>query len=188
MPDEKDPIVALYWQRDENAIEQTQQAYGTYLTRIAYHVLSDWEDSREAVNDAYLRAWNAIPPHRPQILSSFLAKLARQAAIDLLRKRTSSRRPPSQYALALSELEDCVSVGNATEHEIDMQLLTEALNRFVRTLPLPARTAFVRRYFHLDPIQDIARDAGMTVTGVKSLLHRTRQRLKAYLKQEGFEV
>ena len=83
MQDEQ--IVALYWDRKEDAICQTQQKYGAYLSKIAYNILSDLEDSKECVNDTYLKAWNSMPTHRPSVLSTYLGKIARQLSIDVYR-------------------------------------------------------------------------------------------------------
>ena len=99
-------IVEMYWERKESAIEQTEQHYGRYLQKIAYNILADWEDSKECVNDACLAAWRSIPPHRPKVLQSYLAKLTRQIAIDRLRSRKSIKRKASEYILSLSEMSD----------------------------------------------------------------------------------
>lgn len=104
MQDEK--IVALYWERNETAIHETEQKYGRYLTKIAYNVLADLEDSKESVNDTYLSAWNSMPPHKPEILSTYLAKITRRISIDIYRKKNRKKRQPSEYALSLEELEE----------------------------------------------------------------------------------
>ena len=106
---EDEQIVTLYWNRDETAIQETQTKYDRYLTKIACNILADMEDSRESVNDTYLAAWNSIPPQRPSVLSAYLAKLTRRISIDRFRYRTRDKRRDSQYALSLSELDDCVS-------------------------------------------------------------------------------
>lgn len=111
---EDEQIVTLYWDRDETAIQETQTKYDRYLTKIACNILADMEDSRESVNDTYLAAWNSIPPQRPSVLSAYLAKLTRRISIDRFRYRTRDKRRDSQYALSLSELDDCVSGGNTT--------------------------------------------------------------------------
>ena len=89
-------IVALYWDRNEAAIQQTQKKYGAYLSKIAYNILSDFEDSRECVNDTYLKAWNSMPTHRPSVLSTYLGKIARQLSIDVFRKKNSTKRSPNR--------------------------------------------------------------------------------------------
>ena len=96
-------IVELYWKRDQQAIRETENKYGHYLTKIALNILADLEDSKESVNDTYLKAWNSMPPHKPGILATYLGKITRQVSIDIFRKRTSKKRQPSQYALCLRE-------------------------------------------------------------------------------------
>lgn len=183
-----DKIVALYWQRDENAIRETEQKYGRYLSRIAHNILSDVEDSREAVNDTYLKAWTSMPPHRPDVLATYLGKITRQLSIDIFRRRNREKRRASEYALSLSELEECVCGDNTTELDVDLHLLAEAINAYLHTLTPQARNTFVGRYYYMDSIREVAAYYGMSESGVKSLLFRTRQGLKNYLEQEGFQI
>ena len=168
-------IVGMYWQRDENAIQETERKYGRYLSKIAYHVLADLEDSKESVNDTYLKAWNSMPPHRPEVLSAYLGRITRQLSIDMLRGRNRKKRQASEYALSLSELEDCVSGKDATR-------------KYLRTLTPEARNTFVGRYYYMDSLKEVAAYFGMSESKAKSMLYRTRQGLKAYLEQEGFVV
>lgn len=179
-------IVALYWDRDENSIAQTQRRYGGYLYKIAFQILTDRLDSEESVNETYWRAWNSIPPHRPGVLRTYLGKITRQLSIDRLRSRGREKRRGSEYALSLSELEECVSAGDTTQEQADLRLLVQSIEVFLSTLPPEARTTFVGRYYYLDPIRDIAGYYGMSQSKVKSLLYRTRQGLKKHLEQEGF--
>ncbi len=181
-------IVALYWRREEAALRETQQRYGRYLTGIAYHILADAGASEECVNDTYLKAWNAIPPHRPARLDTFLGRLARQTAIDGLRARGRQKRQGSQYALSLEELEDCVIGGGRPEDEADAHLLAEAIGGYLRGLKPEARTAFIERYYYFDPLKEIAARHGLGEAKLKSLLFRTRQGLKLWLEKEGFFV
>lgn len=184
MEDEK--IVELYWQRDESAIDMTAHKYGSYLMKVAYNILSDREDSMESVNDTYLSAWNAMPPHRPQALCAFLSKLTRRISIDLLRKKQSAKRGGGEYSLSLSELEECVSGGNTTEQAADHRALAEAIGEFLLTLSGNARNAFIGRYFYMDPIGEVARYCGLSQSNTKVLLHRTRLALRTYLEKEGY--
>ena len=181
-------IVALYWQRDESAIEVTQKKYESYLSKIAYNILSDWEDSQESVNDTYMAAWNSMPPHKPEILSTYLGKLTRRISIDLFRKRNRLKRQASQYALSLSELEDCASPGSSPEDAMQTQLLAEAINRFLRTLSKDARNLFIGRYYFMDSLKEVAAYCGIGESRAKSILYRTRCSLKAYLQKEGFDL
>lgn len=179
-------IVCLYWDRDETAIRETETKYDRYLTKIAYNILYDMEDSRESVNDTYLAAWNSMPPHRPSILSAYLAKLTRRISIDCFRCRTRDKRLPSEYAVSLTELEDCLSGGDTTEEAVNVKLLADAIGIYLRLLPESARTAFIGRYYFLDPLKEVAAYCGMSESKAKSLLYRTRLGLKEYLKKEGY--
>lgn len=181
-------IVVLYWARNEDAVHRTQQKYGAYLSKIAYSILADFEDSKECVNDTYLAAWNSIPPHKPEILSTYLGKITRQLSIDVFRKRNAGKRRSSEYALSLDELGDTFSDGTTPEQALDAQMLDAAINCFVGALPDAARTAFIGRYYFFDSLKDIAAYCGMNESKVKNLLYRTRQQLRSYLKKEGFDV
>ena len=186
MDDEQ--IIDLYWNRDERAIEETDQKYGAYLTTIARNVLDDPEDSRESVNDTYFAAWKTMPPQRPNILSAYLGKLARRISIDHFRQRTRLKRGGGAYVASLSELEGTFSAGNSMDQIMDTKLLGHAINAFLRTLHPQARTAFIGRYFFMDCMADVARYCGMSESKAKSMLHRTRKKLKVYLEKEGFAV
>lgn len=186
MEDEK--IVALYWQRSEIAIHATEKKYGPYLTKIAYNILANREDSEESVNDTYLHAWNSMPPHKPNMLSSYLAKITRRVSIDLFRKRTRTKRQASEYALSLEELADCVSVSGTPEEALDVQLLAEAINAFLYAQSEDVQHTFIGRYYFLDPIKTVANYCGMSEAKVKSMLYRTRQNLRHYLTEEGFDL
>ena len=183
---EDEAIVALYWERKENAIGETEKKYGRYLMKTAYRILADEEDSKESVNDTYWKAWNSMPPHKPKSLATYLGKITRQVSIDRFRKRTCAKRKGSVYALSLSELEECVSAGDSTTQDVDLHLLAEAIQQYLHTLPSPMRHLFIGRYYFMDPIREIAAYSGMSEAKVKSGLHRVRLGLKQYLEQEGF--
>lgn len=186
MDDEK--ILALYFSRDENAILQTKIKYGKYCRAAAYRVLRDIEDAEECENDTYLDAWRAIPPHRPPVLSVFLGMIARRIAIDKLKKRASQRRGGGEALLSLSELDECVPDGTSIDEALSAEVLASAISRFLRTLPEEESNVFLRRYYHFDTIFEIARRYDFTVGKVKMMLLRTREKLAAYLKKEGFLI
>ena len=181
-------IVNLYWDRNEDAIHQTQMKYGAYLSKVSYNILADFEDSKECVNDTYLAAWNSMPTNRPNNLATYLGKITRQISIDVFRKRHREKRYASEYAVSLDELGDSFTDGVTPEQELDAKLLDEAINCFVRALPDMAQKTFVGRYYFFDSLKEIASYCGMTESKVKILLFRTRQKLKLYLKKEGYEV
>ena len=181
-------IVALYWARDEDAITQTKTKYGAYLNRVAYNILADLEDSQECVSDTLLAAWRSMPDNRPKNLRTYLGKITRQVSIDLYRRRNRMKRYASEYAISLEELGDSFTDGRTPEDELNARLLTETVNRFLRTLPDEARNTFIGRYYFFDSVKNVARYCGMSESKCKSMLYRTRQSLKVYLQKEGFDL
>ena len=183
MEDEK--IVALYWTRDENAIFYTHQKYGRYCYQIAYHILSDREDSEECINDTYLKTWNVIPPTKVQCLQMFLAKITRNLAFDKYRRSKAEKRGGHEISLVLDELSECIGE-SSTEKEIHQRQLNEAMNHFVKQLPTRERSVFIRRYFYTESIEEIAAKYELKKNHVYVLLSRSREKLKAYLQKEGY--
>lgn len=181
-------IIELYHRRDENAISETKNKYEPYLMKIAYNILADTEDSKESVNDTYLKAWNSMPPHRPNYLSAFLAQLARRSSIDIFRKRTSGKRAGSEYALSLEELSECVSGTENPQNSIETGELISAVNSFLRSVSEEQRNIFIMRYYFFDSVKSIADRTGTGEAKIKTTLHRMRKNLKTYLEKEGFDI
>lgn len=179
-----DSIVQLFFARSEKAISETVAKYGGYCFSIANHILENREDSEESVNDTYLAAWNNIPPRHPSVLATFLGKITRYISLDRWKKRRAGKRGGGQVPIALEELEECVAGGD-TERTFESRELTRCLNRFMEALPGQERSIFVCRYWYLDSIQEIAQRFGFSESKVKSMLHRTRGKLRAVLEKEG---
>ena len=179
-------IVALYWDRDEQAVAVTEKQYGSYCRSIAWNILKNRQDTEECVNDTWLRAWNAMPPQRPQILSIFLGTITRNLSLDRWRNATAKKRGGGQLQRAFDELENCVPAGVSLEDRITKADLSRILDRFLTELPQKDRCVFVRRYWYADPIYDIAHRYRMTEGAVKVSLHRSRNKLKIRLEQEGY--
>ena len=177
-------IVALFFDRDQRAIEETAAKYGSYCYAIVHSILQFKEDSEEAVSDTYLALWNAIPPHRPVVLRTFLGKIARRTALKQWEKNRAEKRGGGEVPLALEELSEYLSDENTPETAIEMAELTQILNEFLRKLPKEERQVFVSRYWYLDPIADIAKRFGYTQSKTKSMLSRTRAKLHAALIKE----
>lgn len=182
---EDNRIVDLYWARNESAITETASKYGKYCYAIAYNILCDQEDADESVNDTYLGAWNAMPPHRPSILCSFLGKITRRVSLKKWRDSHRDKRGGGEMSLALDELSECVPSNVMVEDEIMAAELSKALNRFIANLPATERQVFLCRYWYLDTIAQISADFGFSTSKVKSMLHRTRAKLLSHLKKEG---
>lgn len=177
-------IISLYFARNESAITETDKKYGSYLSAVAYNILSDREDSKECVNDTYLQAWNTIPPHNPQKLKCFLAKITRNLSLNIIDMKNAVKRGNGKLAAALEELEDCIPAPQSVEKEADEDSLTEFLNAFLFSLPKKKRIVFVKKYWYLDSIKDIAASTGLSESNVKSILMRTREKLKKELERE----
>ena len=184
MEDER--IVALYWKRSEEAIRQTQSKYDNYCMGIAGRILQNREDARECVNDTYLAAWDAIPPQRPAVLSTFLGKLTRRISIDRWRALTADKRGGSAVTVALEELEMCIPGGTDPVKEVEAKELAEAISGFLRTLPYIQRKVFLMRYFEMADLTQIQEKFQISNSKAKSMLHRSRKKLKAYLQEEGY--
>ena len=181
-------IVALYLDRDQRAIEETAAKYGAYCHRIVGSILKNREDAEETVVDTYLGAWNAIPPHRPAVLSTFLGKIARRTALKRWEKSRTQKRGGGETALALEELAEYLPGGTSPEEAMESTELTRLLNRFLEQLPKQERVVFLRRYWYLDPISNIAQQFGFSESKVKSMLARTRMKLRSTLSKEGISL
>ncbi len=178
-------IIELYWSRSTQAISETEQRYGRLCRSIARNILGNLEDVYECVNDTYLAAWNSMPPNRPKSLTAFMAKLARRIAINRYYANTAAKRGGNQVQLALEELKDCAAVIPSVEEAAMEKEMYSSLNRFLRALGETERKVFLRRYFLMDSVRDIASGFGFTEAKVTSMLHRTRKKLRIYFEKEG---
>ena len=181
-------IVALFFDRDQRAIEETAARYGNYCYSIVHNILNNREDAEEAVSDTYLALWASIPPHKPTVLRTFLGKIARRTALKQWEKMRTQKRGGGEVALALEELSEYLSDGNTPETAIQAAELTQILNAFLRNLPKEERQVFVCRYWYLDSIADIAARFGFSQSKIKSMLARTRIKLRAALTKEGIAL
>ncbi len=185
---EDQEIVALYLERNQNAIAQTAAKYGKYCFTIAYNILYNHEDADESVNDTWLHAWKSIPPHEPRILSTFLGKLTRYICLKKWRGKHAQKRGGGEVPLVLDELTEILPGSSNPEEETDEKHLTEILNRFLQNLPVTERRVFLCRYWYLDPIAQISKQFDFTESKVKSMLLRTRKKLAKTLEKEGITL
>ena len=181
-------IVELYWQRQERAIAETKTKYGTYCQTIARRILIDARDAEECVNDTYFGAWNAMPPHRPASLSTFLGKITRNLSLKKWRARSAAKRGSGEVALSLDELQDCVGSSSSVEEHVEAEELARIIDVFLAGLGAEDRRMFVCRYWHFDSIGEIAQRFGFSQSKVKMSLKRTRDKLAIYLEQEGVNL
>ena len=181
----EEEIIALYWQRNEDAIAATKEKYGRYCCVVARNVLGNDADAEEVFSDACFKAWNTIPPEKPSSLKAYIARMTRQLAINRIEKDTAKKRGGGEYALALEELENCIGTGDDPVEQI---ALKDAMNAFLHSLPTQTRQIFALRYWHFYAVADIAKHLGVGQSKVKMQLLRSREKLKAHLLKEGFLV
>ena len=181
-------IVELFLLRDETAIRQTSEKYGSRLLALAYGIVNDRQTAEECENDTYMAAWNTIPPHEPRTyLYAFLARITRHISLNCCRERSRLKR--SAHICELSaELEQCIPAPDDVECRIDDMVLGEMLNRFLSTLNEEKRNVFIRRYWYLDSIADIAKRFALSGSKVKTTLFRCRKQLREHLEKEGYTL
>lgn len=179
-------IIELYFNRDERAITETSLKYGAYCTKIATNILADIFDAEECVNDAYIKAWDSIPPTVPTLLKSFLGRITRNIAIDRYNSKNADKRG-GRIAESLDELSECIGTYD-TESDINSHELYEIINLFLSREKELSRRVFVRRYFYGDSIADIAKKHRIGESRVKTMLFRARQKLAFILSQEGIGI
>ncbi len=178
-------LIDQFLKRDEKVLEEIEGHYGSYCRSVARNILNNATEAQDCVTDAYMHAWNHIPPDSPKSLLAYLCRIARNLAIDLYRKKRAGKRSLHMETL-LSELEECIGAKN--EDITETLALRDALNAYLSTLPTLARKVFVRRYFYASTISEIAKEFGLTDSAVKTSLHRSRYALKTYLQEKGIQV
>ncbi len=176
-------LIALYFARDERAIAETAAAYGRLCRGIAENILGDAHEAEECVNDTYLGVWQAIPPAEPQSFRAFIAKIARNRAIGRLSHNTAARRRPAAL-LSLSEIEEIIPVGGGFE-EIEDRELGRMISDFLRGEKEDVRNIFIRKYFFLESVALLSERYGASGAKIKSILFRTREKLRSYLAEKG---
>ena len=184
MSDEK--IVDLYWQRDEQAIKETDIKYKRFLLSLANNIVHDMCDSEECLNDTYIGAWNSIPPARPVLLQSFLATIIRRTAINRFNANKRQKRIVSEYTVSLSELEDFIADEGDMNAEMETKELAKVISNYVRSLPDRQMYIFVSRYYIADSIATISNELGCSVSTVKREITSIKNGLKKHLEREGY--
>lgn len=181
-------IITLYFDRNEQAIQESMDSYGSYCGKIARNILKIQEDAEEAVSDTWLRAWQTIPPTRPNCLRVFFGKITRNLALSLWRGKTAQSRGGGEIDLALEELSECIGDESNPELLVQTRELGRSVNDFLHGEPDNSRVIFLRRYFYLESSKEIALRLGTSDSNVRMILSRTRKRLKDHLKKEGYIV
>jgi len=181
-------IIALYWQRAEEAIRATAQKYGSYCYSIAHSILARSEDAEECVSDTWLRAWNAIPPQRPRNLAVWLGRIVRNLSLDRLRRLSAEKRGGGQGDLVLGELEECIPAAQQVENVAEDREITRAIERFLHRQTPQKRRIFLRRYWFMDPLRTIADEMNLSENQIASILFRMRRALRQFLEKEGITL
>ena len=179
-------IVELYWRRSDRAVQESEKKYGPWCRTIAKNIVADLRDAEECVSDTWLAAWNAMPDKRPEKLGGFLGKLTRNLALDRWRAGQRRKRGGGETPLALEELSECIPDGGNVEETVELRELSRTVAAFVRALPETERQVFASRYYARASMEEIAARSGFSQAKVKSMLHRTRLRLRAELEKEGY--
>ena len=179
-------IIRLLWQRAESALQALARRFGQGLYRLARNILTTPADAEEAVNDTYLAIWNAIPPAQPDPLTGYVYRIGRNTALKHLRESTAQKRD-SRYDISLDELSECIA-GYPLEDTIDVQLLGQAIDRFLDTQSQQNRVIFLRRYWFGDSVREIAALYAMSPGNVSVRLSRIREGLRSHLQKEGFFI
>lgn len=181
-------IIALYNARNEQAIAESSTKYGYYCTSIALNILHNMQDAEECVNDTWMRAWNSIPPTKPNHLQLYLGGITRHISLDRFRRQNAAKRGGGELMLALDEIHDVIASDADVPTQVAKQEFSEVFNRFLRSLPERNCNIFIRRYYYLDPIALIAKRYGLSVANVQKILSRTRLKLRDYLEKEGYAL
>lgn len=179
-------IIQLYFDRDEHAIAETSRKYGALCYRIAGNILRSHEDAEECVNDVYLRLWNAIPPACPDSLPAYICRIARNLALKKFESVHAEKRSPD-VTVPLSEIEAFLPDERALSAAAQ-EGLSSVINRFLSGEKEETRNVFVRRYWFFDSVHDIAEQYAVSESKVKSILFRTRKKLRRHLEKEGYEI
>ena len=179
-------LVELYWQRDERAIELTEELYGQYCHTVSMNIIGNMQDAEECVNDTWIRVWNAIPPAKPNDFKAFLARITRNLSIDRIKQRRAGKRNAVQ--VPLDELENYLIIPPELDEALALEHLQKQINRVLETVSERDRSVFVRRYFFFESIEQISSRYGLRNNHVAKILSRTRERMKAFLEKEGYSI
>ena len=179
---EDEQIIELYWQRSENAIQETDKKYGQFLFRIAYNILHDRLDCEECQNDTYLDVWKAIPPTRPTVFPAFITKIMRRIALDRYKEKTAKRRIPSEYTVSMEDIKDTLHSNETVDSEYAAEELGKIISDYVRSLTDRQRYIFIDRFYLAEPVETIASDLAISVPTVYREIDKIKQGLKTYLE------
>ena len=179
-------IIALFWDRNEDAIRETDAAYGRRLYAISNQILCQRQEAEESVSDTYMKAWETMPPQKPLYFFAYLAKICRNFSLARLQWNSAAKRSAEIVSLT-QEMAECIP-DRRMEHRLECEALGQLLNRFLESLSRDNRLIFLRRYWYADSVREIADRYGITESKVKTQLHRTRKKLLVFLEKEGIAL
>ena len=184
---EDQEIIALFWNRSEDALVEVSRRYGSYCRAIAGNILGCMQDIEECLNDTWLAAWDSIPPQRPRRMEVYLGRITRNLALNRVKSLTAQKRGGGQAEAVLEELRECLPGGDMDEH-LDELVLRDAINKFLRGQLSRNRAIFLRRYWAMERVEDIAMDLGLRRGQTATILYRMRRELKKHLEKEGINL
>jgi len=185
---EDEKIIEMFFERSEQGIRELDIKYGKVCHKLSYNIVNSRQDAEECVNDTYLRAWNSIPPKRPSKLQTFLGKITRNLSLNKWEKLSAEKRGAGQTSLILDELSECIPAEQDAVNTVENMVIRDVLDRFLDELPAETRKIFVRRYFYMSPVKEIADEYGLSESKVTVTLFRTRGKLKSVLEKEGITL
>lgn len=180
-------IIELFWERSERALKEISAKYGGYCRAIAGNILGNWQDIDECLNDTWLAAWNSIPPQKPRSLSVYIGRITRNHALNRRKNLNAQKRGGGQTEAVLEELRECLS-GSDMDDQLDELVLRDAINTFLRGQRSQNRAIFLRRYWAMERVEDIAMDLGLGRGQTANILYRMRRELKKHLEKEGITL
>lgn len=180
-----DEIVELYWERNEQAIKETERKYSHFLFKIAHNILNDRNDCEECQNDTYVGIWNAIPPTRPTVFQAFIARIIRNIAINRYKDKMRKKNIPSEFTTSFEDLYDSLCSIETVEEKIEAAEVGRIISEYVRSLSKQQQYIFVGRFYMSDSIDNIAKDLGITSSSVYKAIDRIKKGLRAYLQGKG---
>lgn len=184
---EDSKIIELFYERSEQAIVELSNKYGSVCAKVADNILNNSQDTEECVNDAYLGAWDSIPPQKPNPLLSYVCRIVRNLAIKKYHANTAAKRN-STYDIVLDELENCFPASNPVEDEFNAREVARTIDAFLETLDTENRILFVRRYWYSDSIAELAKIFHTSSHNISVRLSRTREKQRKYLRKEGVSI
>jgi RNA polymerase sigma-70 factor (ECF subfamily) len=181
-------LLEMYEARNQAAIQETEERYGAYCHTIAYRILRDEGEAAECLNDTWFAAWQAIPPAKPKNLGAYLTKITRNLSLNRYRSNHQQKRQADRMSVCIDELAECIPSLTTPERAYEQSYLGQLLTQFLRELPKEERIMFVRRYFFMDSVAEVAEHMGCGESKVKTAMFRTRKKLQKLLTEEGIQL